>query len=281
VVPAYRRLIAFFEQQLPRSTTDDGVWKLPDGDAYYRHLLREQTSTRMTPQEVHDLGLAEVARIEAEMKAILLAQAELRPQESVAQALARLAREPRFLYPDNDDGRRAALADYSAMLREQLERSKALFGRLPAAQIEVRRVPEFKDKTAPGAYYNPPAMDGGSASSSPTCATWPRHRPLRTLAIHEGVPGHHFQIAIAQERGADLPRCPSPPTWKAGRSTPNGWARTWACTRTIRTATWAACRPRCSAPCGWSSTPASTSNAGRASAPSPTWSRRPAWPNRA
>lgn len=202
VVPAYRRLIAFFEQQLPRSTTDDGVWKLPDGDAYYRHLLREQTSTRMTPQEVHDLGLAEVARIEAEMKAILLAQAELRPQESVAQALARLAREPRFLYPDNDDGRRAALADYSAMLREQLERSKALFGRLPAAQIEVRRVPEFKDKTAPGAYYNPPAMDGTRPgvffANLRDMAETPKFG-MRTLAIHEGVPGHHFQIAIAQE----------------------------------------------------------------------------------
>jgi len=151
---------------------------------------------------VHDLGLAEVARIEAEMKEILLAQSELRPQESVAQALARLAREPRFLYPDNDDGRRTALADYTAMLREQLERSKALFGRLPVAQIEVRRVPEFTDKTAPGAYYNPPAMDGTRPgvffANLRDMAETPKFG-MRTLAIHEGVPGHHFQIAIAQE----------------------------------------------------------------------------------
>jgi uncharacterized protein (DUF885 family) len=202
VVPAYRRLIAFFEQQLPRATADDGVWKLPDGDAYYRHLLREQTSTRMTPQEVHDLGLSEVARIEAEMRAILVAQSELRPQETVAQALARLALEPRFLYPNSDEGRNAALADYTAMLREQLERSKALFGRLPAAPIEVRRVPEFKDKTAPGAYYFPPAMDGSRPgiffANLRDMAETPKFG-MRTLAIHEGVPGHHFQIAIAQE----------------------------------------------------------------------------------
>lgn len=202
VVPAYRRLIAFVEQQLPRATRDDGVWKLPDGDAYYRHLLREQTSTRMTPQQVHELGLAEVARIEAEMKAILVAQSELRPQESVAQALARLALEPRFVYADSDDGRRAALADYSTMLREQLERSKALFGRLPAAQIEVRRVPEFKEKTAPGAYYFAPAMDGTRPGiffvNLRDMAETPKFG-MRTLAIHEGVPGHHFQAAIAQE----------------------------------------------------------------------------------
>jgi uncharacterized protein (DUF885 family) len=202
VRPAYRGLIAFFEQQLPRATSDDGVWKLPDGDAYYRHLLRMQTSTRMTPQEVHDLGLAEVARIEAEMKAILIAHSELRPQESVAQALARLSKSPRFLYPNSDDGRRAALADYTALLREQLERSKALFGRLPVAQIEVRRVPEFKEKTAPGAYYNAPAMDGTRPgiffANLRDMAETPKFG-MRTLAIHEGVPGHHFQIAIAQE----------------------------------------------------------------------------------
>lgn len=202
VRPAYRRLIAFFEQQLPRASSDDGVWKLPDGDAYYRYLLREQTSTRMTPQQVHDLGLAEVARIEGEMKAILIAQSELRPQETVARALARLAKEPRFLYPNSDAGRRAALADYTAMLREQFERSKPLFGRLPAAPIEVRRVPEFKEKTAPGAYYNPPAMDGTRPgiffANLRDLAETPKFG-MRTLAVHEGVPGHHFQIAIAQE----------------------------------------------------------------------------------
>jgi len=202
VVPAYRRLIAFFERQLPRATTDDGVWKLPDGDAYYVHKLRSETTTRMTPQQVHDLGVAEVARIEMEMTALLAAQSQLRSGETQAQAMARLALDPRLLYPNDEAGRQAAIADYTAMLQEQLQRSRALFGRLPKAAIEVRRVPAFKEKTAPGAYYNPPAFDGSRPgiffANLRDMAEVPR-LGMRTLAIHEGVPGHHFQIAIAQE----------------------------------------------------------------------------------
>ena len=115
----------------------------------------------MTPQQVHDLGLVEVARIEAEMSAILAAQSELRSGETPAAALARLAQASRAsCTPTMTAGRQAALADYTAMIQDQLERSAALFGRLPKATIEVRRVPEFKEKTAPGAYYNPPAFDG-------------------------------------------------------------------------------------------------------------------------
>lgn len=202
VVPAYRRLIDFFERQLPLATTDDGVWKLPDGDAYYAHKLRSETTTRMTPQQVHDLGIAEVARIEAEMTAILAAQSQLRSGETQAQAMARLALDPRWLYPNDEAGRQAAVADYTAMIQEQLQRSRALFGRLPKAAIEVRRVPEFKERTAPGAYYNPPAFDGSRPgiffANLRDMAEVPR-LGMRTLAMHEGVPGHHFQIAIAQE----------------------------------------------------------------------------------
>ena len=86
MVPAYRKLIAFFEGQLSRSTTDDGVWKLPDGDAYYAYRLRSQTTTRMTPQEVHDLGLSEVARIEAEMSGDSRRAGAAAPGETPAQA---------------------------------------------------------------------------------------------------------------------------------------------------------------------------------------------------
>lgn len=202
VVPAYRRLIAFFEQQLPLATSDDGAWKLPDGEAYYAWRLRSETSTRLTPQQVHEIGLAEVARIEAEMNTILAAQSQLRAGETATQALARLAGEPRFLLPDDDAGRNKALAQYSAMLAEQSGRSRALFGRLPSAPIEVKRVPTFKEKTAPGAYYNPPAMDGTRPgiffANLRDMAETPTFR-MRTLAIHEGVPGHHFQVALAQE----------------------------------------------------------------------------------
>lgn len=201
VVPAYQRLIAVLERQLPLATSDDGAWKLPDGDAFYAWRLRSETTTDLTPQQVHQIGLAEVARIEAEMGNILAAQSELRDGETPGQALARLALDPRFLYANDESGRQAALADYSAMIRRQLERSRTLFGRLPEATIEVRRVPEFKEKTAPGAYYYPPAMDGSRPgiffANLRDMAEVPKFG-MRTLAVHEGVPGHHFQIALAQ-----------------------------------------------------------------------------------
>jgi uncharacterized protein (DUF885 family) len=203
VVPAYRKVISFFEGQLARSTIDDGVWKLPDGDAYYRYRLQRETTTRMTPQDVHDLGLSEVARIEAEMTAILTAQAQLQPGETPAKALLRLAEDPRFLYPNTDEGRKAALADYSKMIEEQLVRSRAVIGLVPKAPIEVRRVPEFKEQTAPGAYYYAPAIDGtrpGVFYANLRDMNEVVKFSMRTLAVHEGVPGHHFQIALAQEQ---------------------------------------------------------------------------------
>ena len=157
----------------------------------------------MAPQQVHDLGLAEVARIEAEMVAILTAQAQLQAGETPAQALARLAKEPRFLYPNTDEGRQTALAEYNKMLQEQMARSRAVIGLVPKAAIEVKRVPEFKEKTAPGAYYSPPALDGSRPgvfyANLRNMSEEPRFG-MRTLALHEGVPGHHFQIALAQEQ---------------------------------------------------------------------------------
>ncbi|HKO69182.1 MAG TPA: DUF885 domain-containing protein, partial [Burkholderiaceae bacterium] len=203
VVPAYRKLITFFEGQLTRSTTDDGVWKLPDGDAYYRYLLHRETTTRMTPQDAHDLGLSEVSRIERDITAILTAQAQLQPGETPAKALLRLSKDPRFLYPNTDEGRKAALSDYSKMIEEQLARSRAVIGLVPKALIEVKRVPEFKEKTAPGAYYSSPAIDGTRPGVFYANLRDMNEVPkfmMRTLAVHEGVPGHHFQLALAQEK---------------------------------------------------------------------------------
>ncbi|MGM9487457.1 DUF885 domain-containing protein [Ideonella sp. YS5] len=203
VKPAYARLIAFFEGQRDRATDDDGVWKLPDGDAYYAWRLRQQTTTSLTPQQVHALGVSEVERIDGEMRAILSAQGELREGESPAQALIRLGKQPRFLFSDDDEGRRAALVEYKRMIDDQLVRSREVIGLSPKAPIEVQRVPEFKQKTAPGAYYQPPALDGSRPgifyANLRNMNALPKFG-MRTLSIHEGVPGHHFQIALAQER---------------------------------------------------------------------------------
>ncbi|MGI9088679.1 MAG: DUF885 domain-containing protein [Chthoniobacterales bacterium] len=200
VYPAYQKLIAYFSDLLPKTTTDDGVWKLPDGDAYYAHMLRLNTTTTMSPVEVHSLGVSEVARIEAEMRVILDANGFA--GQPIGASLVALGKDPRFLLPNDDSGRAAALAEYTRLIEQALERSKKLFTTIPKAKIEVRRVPEFKEKTAPGAYYESPAMDGtrpGIFYANLRDVTELPRWTMPTLAYHEGVPGHHFQIALAQE----------------------------------------------------------------------------------
>ncbi len=200
VYPAYQKLIDYWTARLPKTTTDDGVWKLPDGDAYYAHMLRQYTTTTLDPVAIHNLGLAEVTRIEAEMRAILDANGFA--GQPIRAALEALGKDPRFLYPNDDAGRTAALAEYTRLIEQALERSKQLFATLPKAKIDVRRVPEFKEATGPGAYYEGPAMDRtrpgifyANLRDMNEVAKW----GMPTLAYHEGVPGHHFQISIAQE----------------------------------------------------------------------------------
>src|SRR5207244_9165065 len=159
VYPAYQKLIDYFQANLQKTTTDDGVWKLPDGDAFYAYKLHENTTTTRKPDEVHELGLREVARIEDEMRAIL-DQNGLAGQP-IGEAMDKLTKDPRFIYPNDDKGRADALARYTDLIaKATANSSKELFLTTPRAKIEVRRVPEFKESTAPGAYYEPGAMDG-------------------------------------------------------------------------------------------------------------------------
>ncbi len=200
VRPAYQRLIDYFATLEPKTTTDDGVWKLPEGDAFYAWCLLSHTTVRMPPGEVHELGVREVARIEAEMRAIL--DAADHKGETPGAWLQRLAKDPRFLYPNTEVGRSEALAEYQRLTQEMLALAPQYFGRLPKAGMEVRRVPEFKEATSPAAYYTMPAMDGSRPGiffvNLRDMAELPKFG-MKTLTYHEAVPGHHFQIAIAQE----------------------------------------------------------------------------------
>ena len=200
VYPAYQKLIAYFTALLPKTTTDDGVWKLPDGEAFYAHMLRENTTTKLNPAEIHALGRSEVDRIEGEMRVILDANGFA--GQPIAASLVALGKDPRFLYANDDAGRDAALVEYKRLIDQALERSKQLFVTIPKAKIEVRRVPVFKEKTAPGAYYEGAALDGtrpgifyANLRDMNEVSKW----GMPTLAYHEGVPGHHFQISTAQE----------------------------------------------------------------------------------
>ncbi|HEX4909199.1 MAG TPA: DUF885 domain-containing protein [Permianibacter sp.] len=206
VYPAYNNLKAFLVEQKPKSSSDDGVWKLPEGDAFYAFMLEMFTTTTMKPEEVHQLGLDEVARIHGEMREILAAQGYDTTQP-VGTLMRQLSEEARFLYPDTDEGRQQILADYQKIIDEVSAGLDPWFAVKPKMGVKVERIPEFKEKTSPGAYYNAPAMDGSRpgifyANLYDIKAT-PKY-DMRTLAYHEAVPGHHFQIAIAQEN-SELP----------------------------------------------------------------------------
>jgi uncharacterized protein (DUF885 family) len=201
VYPAYQKLIAYFQELLPKTTTDDGVWKLPDGDAFYAYALRSNTTTNTPPNEVHELGLREVARIEAEMRAILDANGFA--GQPIGASMDKLGKHPRFLYSNDDKGRADALAEYKRLIDNAVAESKAhLFTIAPKARIDIRRVEPFKEATAPGAYYQGGAMDGSRPGIFYANLRDMNEVPkwgMPTLAYHEGVPGHHWQISIAQE----------------------------------------------------------------------------------
>jgi uncharacterized protein (DUF885 family) len=206
VYPAYQRLIDWAEQLLPQLAGNDGAWAWPQGAEFYAWAVRHHTTSDLAPESVHDIGLREVARIEAEMDRIL--DAQNLGEGSVGRRMAELGAEPRFNYADTDQDRARIIADYQARI-DEIEGALGPHFRLrPKARVVVQRVPQFTEKTAPGAYYDAPALDGSRPG-----VFWINLRNvaeiqkfgMRTHAYHEAIPGHHFQIAIAQElRGVPL-----------------------------------------------------------------------------
>lgn len=200
VYPAFRALVAYEEELLPKTTTDDGVWKLPNGDAFYRNQLRQFTTTDMTPAEVHELGLSEVTRISAEMKAEFTKLGY--PELPVAEAVHRLAADPAQHYSPGPNVRKEIAADYQKIIDDVNKRVATVFRVLPKAQLKVESVPEFREKSAPLAYYNQPSADGsrpGVFYTNTGDLSKVIKYDMKTTAYHEAVPGHHFQLSIQQE----------------------------------------------------------------------------------
>lgn len=200
VYPAYQRLIAYHVRLLPKATSNDGVWRLPDGEAYYAWRVRSQTTTDMSADQIHRIGLQEVGRIAGEMNAILVAEGLI--EGSIGERVRQLAKRPDQQYPDTDAGRAQILGDYQKIIDEISGGLGDRFAKMPNAPVEVQRVPVFSQKTAPGAYYQRPSTDGKRPgvffANLRDVSEIPRFG-MRTLAYHEAVPGHHFQIALAQE----------------------------------------------------------------------------------
>lgn len=218
--PALQRAVALLDELHPRTTDDAGLWRLPGGAAAYTAALAANTTTDWSAERIHALGLQEVARIEAEMDAILKRMG--RREGSVRDRMRALNQE--LQPPAVPDPRPALLARYSEHVRDAQRRAAPLFRLMPASPVEVRRVPALTERTA-SASYTPPAPDG----SRPGVFWMPLPGPLfnipgmRSLAVHEAVPGHHFQLALQLEQ-RDAMRWQRQRVFGGGSANSEGWA---------------------------------------------------------
>ncbi|MBL8545918.1 MAG: DUF885 family protein [Hyphomonadaceae bacterium] len=204
VLPAYQRQIDAITAIRPRATHDAGVWKLPEGEGLYTTALRAYTTTSMSPDEIHQMGLDLIAQFTAEMDTILRAQGLTRG--SVAERITALGRRPDQIYPSTPAGRDRLLADLNAQVAAIRARMPEVCGVQARAPLEIKRVPEYTEAGAPGGYYQGAALDGSRPGAyyinlRDPATEWPKFT-LPTLTYHEGVPGHHWQIAIQQESGS-------------------------------------------------------------------------------
>jgi uncharacterized protein (DUF885 family) len=202
IYPVWKKAIALLESQLPRSTGDAGIWRLKGGSEAYAYFLRRFTTTNLTPEQIHQIGLDEVARIEREMDAIFRRLG--RTEGSLQQRIDQLKKD--LGYPLTEAGRDQIMADTRQILADVQKRAGTLFSHTPKSPVVAQPFPRFREANA-AANYNSPAPDG----SRPGVFQIPL-RPermtkygLRSLVYHETVPGHHFQIAL-QVENKDLPR---------------------------------------------------------------------------
>ena len=199
VKPAYQRLIAELEVQAALAPDADGVWKFENGDAFYAERLRWYTTTDLSADDIHAIGLREVERVQGEMKAIM---AQVGFEGSLAEFFVYLREDPQFYYPDTDAGREAYLAEAVRLIDVMGERLPEYFGILPEAELVVKRVEAFREKSAGKAFYQGPPPDGSRPgiyyANLYNMANMPKYQ-MEALAYHEGLPGHHLQRAIAAE----------------------------------------------------------------------------------
>jgi uncharacterized protein (DUF885 family) len=221
VRPAYARVQGFIGELMPRATDEAGISQRPDGAAAYAQALAYYTSTTLTADEIHAVGLREVARIEGEMEGLLRQLGYT--EGSFNERLGRAAFGTPL--PASPDPREVLLARYTEIIRDAEQRSAALFNLKPKASVEVRRVPALTERTASAHYTAPPAdrSRGGVFWVPLPGSVFSLTARMRSLAYHEAVPGHHFQIAIQQEL-KELPRFRARRTFGGISAHSEGWA---------------------------------------------------------
>ncbi|WP_448657793.1 DUF885 domain-containing protein [Sphingomonas sp. CJ99] len=194
IAPALARQLAELERHAPRATSDAGVWKLPDGDAYYAWALGAATTTRMTPDEIHEMGMVQLAELQGQMDTIL--QSIGYRDGTVGERMTALGKDPKYLFPNNDQGRRAIIALLEKSIADMRRRMPDAFTVLAPGNVEVKRMAPEVEPGAPGAYGGAGTIDGKVPGrlwiNLRTTEIWPRYA-LPDLAFHESIPGHAWQ----------------------------------------------------------------------------------------
>ena len=207
IYPALDRQIALLRSMQPHATHDAGVWKLKNGDAYYRDSLTFWTTSAMSPAEIHQTGLDMVAKLSAEIDTIMAAQGLTKG--TVGERLRGMYDDPKFRYPNTDAGKDKLLADLNEKVKDVTAKLPKYFDTLPKAGLLIKRVPKYTEAGAPGGYYNNASLDGSrpgmyyiNLRDTAEVPSW----TLPTLTFHEGIPGHHLQLSIQQEAAIPLIR---------------------------------------------------------------------------
>lgn len=199
VKPAYESLIAYLTKQEQTAGTDDGVWRFKDGEAFYNTALARTTTTTMTAEEIHQLGVAEVARIHSEMQAIMT---QVGFKGTLQEFFTFMRDDAQFYYPDTAEGKAAYLAEATKIIDTMKGKLDELFLVKPKADMIVKAVEPFREESAGKAFYSQPSMDGKRPgtyyANLHNMKDMPKYQ-MEALAYHEGIPGHHMQIAISQE----------------------------------------------------------------------------------
>lgn len=183
---------------------DAGIWRLPEGEAYYAASLKQSTTTTMSADEIHQMGLDQIAELTARADTILKAQGLTKG--TVCERIRSMFKDPRFLYPNTDKDKERLLGDLNKQVEAIQAKLPQYFGTLPKAKVEIRRVPTYIEAGAPSGYYNAPSMDGKRPGAYYINLRDTAENPswtLPTLTHHEANPGHHLQISLQQE--APLP----------------------------------------------------------------------------
>jgi len=220
VIPANQRLAAKLQALHGEATHDAGIWRLPQGEALYQAMILHMTDTTRTAQEIHDIGLAEVARITGEMDAILKREGYV--DGSVGERMAVLAREPRFAFANDAEGKARLLAFINGEVDKINQQLPQWFAKLPPQPVVVRQIPPQAEGSSSGGYYDPPALDGSRPGTYwinlRDTAIWPSFK-LKTLSYHEANPGHHLQNSLGMS-----PDAPALATLMASNAFGEGWA---------------------------------------------------------